>query len=181
MTLAQIASLGRLLTTFLASFADCFAGSKGRNLLRLFVSGLLSDVQRKNVESLALRMRTSVRTLQRFLESIKWNERRLVDRCQQIIATEHAAPDAIGLIDETGVAKSGGHTAGAQRQYNGNRGKIENAVVHVGLGYATRDFRALLDARVYLPQEWADDPARRKKLTCRTRSASKRSPKSRSN
>lgn len=167
MTLAQISSLGRLLTAFLASFADCFAGSKGRTLVRVFVSGLLSDVQRKNVEALALRMRAPVRTLQRFLESIKWNEQRVVDRCQKLIATEHGHPEAIGLIDETGVAKSGKHTAGAQRQYNGNRGKIENAVVHVGLGYATTNFQALLDARVYLPQEWADDPARRKKLHSR--------------
>jgi SRSO17 transposase len=177
MTLAQISSLGRLLTAFLGLFADCFAGTKGRALFRVFVSGLLSDVQRKNVEAIALRMQASVRTLQRFLESIKWNERLLVDRCQQLVAAEHADPEAIGLIDETGVAKSGAHTAGAQRQYNGNRGKIENAVVHVALGYSTGDFHTLLDARVYLPEEWANDPARRKKLTCLTMCDFRRNPR----
>jgi hypothetical protein len=179
MTLAQISSLGRLLTAFLVLFADCFAGTKGRALFRVFVCGLLSNVQRKNVEAIALRVRASVRTLQRFLESIKWNEQRVIDRCQQLIAAEHADPEAIGLIDETGVAKSGPHTVGAQRQYNGNRGKIENAVVHVGLGYSTGNFHALLDARVYLPEDWANDPARRKKRTSPTTSVFKRNHRSR--
>lgn len=180
MTLAQLLSLGQLLTAFLSRFADCFAGCSGRALLRLFVRGLLSNVQRKNIEALALEVQAPVRTLQRFLESIKWNEQQLVDRCQQLVATEHADPQAIGLIDETGVAKSGRHTAGAQRQYNGNRGKIENAVVHVGLGYSTGDFHALLDARVFLPQAWADDPARRKKLISPPKFAFRPSPRSRS-
>ena len=39
---------------------------------------------------------------------------------------DHAHPEAIGLIDESGMHKSGRDTAGVVRQYNGNRGKIEN-------------------------------------------------------
>ena len=179
MTLAQIASLGRLLTEFLNRFADCFVGKSGRALLLLFVKGLLSDVSRKNVEALALRVKASVRTLQRFLESIKWDERLLVDRCQQIVAAEHVDPEAIGLIDETGIAKSGSQTVGVQRQYNGNRGKVENAVVQVALGYAAPGFHVLLDARVYLPESWANDPARRKKTTCPRTCGSTRNRKSR--
>jgi hypothetical protein len=34
------------------------------------------------------------------LESIKWDEEKVRDRCQQIVATEHAHPEAIGIIDE---------------------------------------------------------------------------------
>ena len=52
----------------------------------------------------------------------------LRDRCQHIVATKHAHPDAIGCIDETGTANSGRETAGVKRQYNGNLGKIENCV-----------------------------------------------------
>ena len=87
----------------------------------------------------------------------------LRDRCQQIVATEYAHPDAIGCIDETGTAKSGRETAGVKRQYNGNRGKIENCINNVALAYSTPGFDCLLDARLYLPEEWANDPARRKK------------------
>jgi len=49
------------------------------------------------------------------------------------------------------------------RQYNGNRGKIENCVVAVHLGYSAPGFQTLLDTRLYLPKDWADDPLRRKK------------------
>jgi len=163
MSVKDIAKLGKLLAQFLAGFACCFARSEGRALLSVYVRGLLSDVQRKNVEAIALDQKVAPRTLQRFLESIVWDEQKLRDRCQQIIATEHACPDAIGTIDETGTAKSGNHTAGVKRQYNGNRGKVENCVNNVALGYSAVGFDCLLDAQLYLPKDWTEDQARRKK------------------
>jgi SRSO17 transposase len=73
MSLQDIASLGKLLAQFLSLFADCFHGVKGRRLLSAYVHGLLSDLQRKNVEAIALKQGVRPRTLQRFLESIKWD------------------------------------------------------------------------------------------------------------
>jgi SRSO17 transposase len=163
MKVKDIAKLGKLLGQFLARFAPCFARPAGRALLLVYVRGLLSDVQRKNAEAIALDQKVAPRTLQRFLESIAWDEPLLRDRCQQIVATEHAHPEAIGCIDETGTSKSGNETAGVKRQYNGNRGKVENCINNVALAYSTPGFNCLLDARLYLPKEWADDPARRKK------------------
>jgi SRSO17 transposase len=165
MTLKQIASLGRKLTAFLFLFADCFKRKEGHILLLIFVRGLLSDVHRKNCEAIALRFGCPPRTLQRFLESVKWHEERLRDKCQIIIATEHLHPDAVGLIDESGNTKSGPETAGVDRQYNGNRGKIENCVVGVHLGYAAPGFQTLIDSQMYLTKECVDDPLRRKKTT----------------
>jgi SRSO17 transposase len=165
MSVQDIASLGKMLAQFLAFFASCFHGAKGRRLLAVYVSGLLSDLQRKNVEAIALKQGVPPRTLQRFLESIKWDHDEVLRRCQRLIATEFAADDAIGVIDETGTAKSGKQTVGVKRQYNGNRGKIENSVVAVAASYATETFSCLLSTRLYLPKEWADDPVRRKKTT----------------
>jgi SRSO17 transposase len=178
MSVKDIAKLGKLLAQFLARFADCFVRPKGRALLQAYVRGLLSDVQRKNVEAIALDQNVAPRTLQRFLESIVWDEQQLRDRCQQIVAVEHASPEAIGCIDETGTAKSGNQTAGVKRQYNGNRGKIENCVNHVALAYSTRGFCCLLDAQLYLPQEWTADAARRKKTTFPRTSSSRPNRKS---
>jgi SRSO17 transposase len=180
MSLKDIASLGKMLAQFLALFANCFTRPAGRRLLAVYVRGLLSDVPRKNAEAVALDQGVAPRTLQRFLESIVWDEQRLLARCQQIIATEHADPAAIGCIDETGTAKSGKHTAGVKRQYNGNRGKIENCINNVALSYTSEDFHCLLDARLYLPEEGASDPARRKKTTFPTMSSSKQNRRSRS-
>ena len=179
MSVKDIGKLSKLLAQFLRRFASCFVRPAGRILLGIYVRGRLSDVQRKNVEAIALDQNVAPRTLQRFLESIVWDELRLRDRCQQIVATEHAHPAAIGCIDETGTAKSGHETAGVKRQYNGNRGKVENCVNNVALAYSAPGFDCLLDARLYLPEEWANDPVRRKKQTSQTMSCSRPSRRSR--
>lgn len=157
---------------FLALFADCFGRREARGLLRVYVKGQLSNLHRKTAEAIALRFQTAPRTLQRFLESIQWDEEALRDRCQQIVVTDHAHGDAIGCVDESGTAKSGRETVGVGRQYNGNRGKVDNCVVGVHLSYWAPGFQVLLDSAVYLPDEFAGDPARRKKRTSRRRSSS---------
>ena len=171
MTLKQIAALGRKLVLFLALFDDCFRRRKGADLLMTYVKGQLSDIHRKTAEAIALSARRPPRTLQRFLESVKWDEEKLRDRCQHIVATEHAHPEAIGCIDESGIAKSGHDTVGVGRQYNGNRGKIENCVVAVHLVYAAPGFQTLLDSTLYLPEGYASDPVRRKKRSSPTTSS----------
>lgn len=181
MTLEQIAALGRKLSLFLALFADCFGRCDARELLRVYVQGQLSNLHRKTAEAIALRFKTAPRTLQRLLESIKWDEQKLRNRCQQIVARDHAHPEAIGCVDESGTTKSGKHTVGVGRQYNGNRGKIDNCVVGVHLSYSAPGFQVLLDSALYLPEDFAQDAARRKKLMCRTRSSSVPSRKSQSN
>jgi SRSO17 transposase len=178
MTLKQIAELGRKLTLFLSLFADCFKRLEGRCLLRVYVSGQLSNIHRKNAEAIALEFDTKPRTLQRFLESIKWDEQRLRDRCQQIVAKEHAHPEAIGCVDESGTTKSGKETVGVSRQWNGNRGKKDNCVVAVHLSYSAPGFQTLLDSTVYLPESYANDAARRKKTTYPRKSNFVRKPRS---
>ena len=178
MTLQELKGIGRQLTLFLGMFADCFASIAGKRLLKVYVQGQLSDIQRKNCEAIALAWGQAPRTLQRFLESIKWDEQRLRDRVQQLIARDHAHEEAIGTVDESGTAKSGSHTAAVGRQYNGNRGKIENCTVGVHLGYSAPGFQTLLDSQLYLPEDWANDPQRRKKTTSPTRWNFKRNRKS---
>ena len=168
---SQIAALGRKLAAFLVPFADCFGRSEPRKLLRVYVQGQLSNLHRKTAETIALQFKTAPRTLQRFLESIKWNEEKLRNRCQQIIVKDHAHPEAIGCVDESGTTKSGRHTVGVGRQYNGSRGKIDNCVVGVHLSYSIPGFQVLLDSALYLPEEFASDSARRKKRTSRRTSS----------
>ncbi len=172
MTLKQIASLGKELAKFLALFAGCFHSHRGFALLKVYVQGLLSELQRKNIEAIALKFGKAPRTLQRFVESIKWDEISARDECQRLVARDHAHEEAIGCVDESGTAKSGNHTVAAARQWLGCEGKVENGVVGVHLSYCAPGFQCLLDSEVYLPKEWANDPARRKKLTFPLKSCS---------
>jgi len=179
MTLRQISRMGRELLQFLKLFADCFGRKDARKLLVVYINGQLSDLHRKTAEAIALKFGKAPRTLQRFLESVKWDEETLRDRCQRIVATEHVHPEAIGIIDESGTGKSGRHTVGAARQYNGNKGKIDNCTVGVHATYSAPGFQCLLDSRLYLTEDWIHDTARRKKHTCLTIlsfSPSRRSP-----
>ena len=178
MTLKQIASLGKELAKFLLLFVGRFRSRPGFALLQIYVQGLLLSLQRKNIEAMALELDTAPRTLQRFVESIKWDETGVRDDCQRLVAREHAHPEAVGCLDESGTAKSGSHTAGAARQWLGSRGKVDNGVVGVHLSYCVPGFQCLLDSEVYLTRDWADDPERRKKVTSPMRSSSVPSRKS---
>ncbi|MFB3112135.1 MAG: IS701 family transposase [Gemmatimonadales bacterium] len=157
----QITELGVQLISFLEEVDDCFGRSEPREHLLTYVSGQLSDLPRKSIEPIALGNGTPPRTLQRFLESARWDERRLRDRLQGIVVRDHAHPQAIGTIDESGHPKKGRHTAAVKRQWCGNTGKIDNCVVSVHLGYVAGDFQCLLDSDLYLPKDWANDPVRR--------------------
>jgi len=121
MTVSQIASLGKELTKYLALFVGCFRSQPGFALGRVYVQGLLSNIGRKNVEAIAMEFDTAPRTLQRLLESVKWDGPGVRDQCQQLVARTHAHPEAIGCIDESGTAKSGVETVGAGRQWLGGQ------------------------------------------------------------
>jgi SRSO17 transposase len=161
MDATEISGLGTRLNRFLRRFGNCFGRSEPREHLRTYIRGQLSDLPRKSVEPMALAAGTPPRTLQRFLESVQWDEQRLRDRQQQFVAREHAHPQAIGVVDESSDPKKGCHTAAVKRQWCGRTGKIDNCVTGVHLGYVAGDFQCLLDSDLFLPQDWANDPVRR--------------------
>ncbi len=163
MDVAEIRKVGRGLDRYLAEFSDCFGRCDTESYLGIYVEGQNSDLQRKSVEPIALRAGIVPRSLQVFLGSARWDEQRMIDRVQEIVARDHSHPYAIGLIDETGSTKKGIHTACVKRQWNGNRGKVDNCVVSVHLGYAVGRFHSLLDGELFLPESWANDQARRER------------------
>lgn len=170
MTPEQIAALGPALTEFLRSFQRCFNNRQSVSHFAEFCRGLLSDLERKSVEPIALASGTTVRVMQLFLTHRHWDDQRIRQLIQQRVAAHHAPPPGtaraegdvgvVGLIDETSAVKKGDKTPGVQRQYLGSAGKVDNGIVTVHLGYAYGRFKALLDCDLYLPQSWADDRQR---------------------
>jgi len=167
MTPEAIAGLGTALSQFLRTFNGCFFECRLLDHFDVYCRGLLSDLQRKTVEPIALAAGNTVRALQLFLTQRVWDHARLRDLLQQRVAQQHAPPPgqplsvddpgAIGLIDETSAVKKGTETPGVQRQYCGAVGKIENCVVTVHLGYCHVDFKTMLDSELFLPQSWSED------------------------
>jgi SRSO17 transposase len=164
MDVQQIKEIGPQLERFLREFDDCFGRSEPREHLRTYVQGQLSNLPRKSVEPMALSAGVAPRTLQGFLSYLSWDEPHLRDRQQWIVARDHSHPKAIGVIDESGNSKKGGHTACVQRQWCGNTGKTDNCVVAVHLSYVAGDFQCLLDSDLFVPESWANDPVRRQEV-----------------
>ncbi len=162
MDVKTIATVGKRLKRFLSRFSDCFSRSEPREHLGTYVEGQVSGLQRKSVEPMALNGGTPPRTLQRFLESGRWDEQRLRDKMQWVVAAEHGHPKAVGVVDESAVPKCGKHTACVERQWCGNKGKVDNCVVGVHTSYVAEEFQCILDSELYMPKSWADDLPRRR-------------------
>jgi SRSO17 transposase len=156
----QIRQLKPKLTEFLARFDDCFPRCDTREHLPVYVEGQLSDLKRKSAEPIALRAKVPVRTLQEFLSQHHWDEDRMRQRLQQMVATEHAGARTIGIIDETSFVKKGDKTPGVQRQYCGAVGKQDNCIVTVHLARSVDDFHCLVDGELFLPESWSNDRER---------------------
>jgi len=161
MDAAAVLEIKPALTAFLHEFDGCFGRRSTRRYLDLYVTGQLSDLDRKSVEPMADAAGVPPRSLQEFLSLFRWNEVAVRDRLQRRVARRHADPHSVGVLDETSFAKKGDKTACVQRQHCGCLGKTENCVVSVHLGFVAGDFHTLLDGELYLPQEtWHNDRAR---------------------
>lgn len=158
----EIRQLDPLLREYLGYFDDCFARRDTRAHLPIYISGQLSDLERKSVEPIALEAGVPVRTLQEFLSHLQWDYARMRDRLQQLVRDEHmrGKAEVIGIIDETGWVKKGDKTPGVQRQYLGCVGKQENGIVTVHLGVSVGEFHTLLDGDLFLPESWSEDRER---------------------
>jgi SRSO17 transposase len=156
----QIKQLKPMLNKYLRQFDDCFGRIEPTKRLKAYVTGQLSDLQRKSIEPMADAAGLPPRNLQQFLSLHKWDEMRMRNTLQQIVASQHQHPYSIGIFDETGHPKKGDKTPGVQRQWCGNTGKKDNCVVTVHLNYTAGDFHCFLDGELFLPESWANDPLR---------------------
>jgi SRSO17 transposase len=138
-----------------------FARSETRTRAMAYLAGLLSPAERKNSWQLAeINGDQNPYGFQHLLGRADWNPDDLRDRLRAYVTDYLHAPDAVGVIDETGFLKKGTHSAGVARQYSGTAGRIENSQIGVFLAYASRYGHTLCDRELYLPAGWADDRER---------------------
>ena len=153
-----------MLTEYLHEYDGCMGRITNRTHLQTYVSGQLGDLDRKSIEPIADAAGVPPRTLQEFLSMLKWDDQAARDQLQRRVARRHAHPHSLGVIDETSFPKQGNKTACVQRQWCGSRGKKDNCVVSVHLGYVAGDFHTLIDGDLYLPEKtWHGNRTR-----CRT-------------
>src|SRR6266480_2433332 len=143
--------------------AGCFARVEPRRQARKYVTGLISDVPRKNCWALAEQAGDQTPDkMQRLLERAAWDASEAMAAVRQFaMARLGDAADAVLVLDESGQEKAGCHTAGVKRQYLGCAGRVANGINVVYASYAAPSGHAVVSARLYVPRDWADDSGRR--------------------
>ena len=147
---------------FHARFAPIFGRKEPRQQAKKYVRGLLAPVERKNGWQLAEAVGDRVPDpTQRLLYQSRWEADEARDELAQYVIELFGEEEGIGVVDETGFLKKGQASVGVKRQYSGTAGKIENSQVGTFLSYVSSRGQVLLDRRLYLPEEWCNDPDRR--------------------
>jgi SRSO17 transposase len=158
---AAVGSCAQHLEAFVARYLPLFARPEQRAHARTVLAGKLSGLQRKTTEPIATQAGQKRRPLQLFVGAGGWEDDAVLAELRRHVAAELAEDDGIWILDGSGFPKKGTQSCGVSRQWCGHLGKVDNCQVGVFLGYASRRGKALLDARLYLPKEWAEDPQRR--------------------
>jgi SRSO17 transposase len=138
--------------------------------LRHYCVGLLAAEGRKSVEPLAAvtapaGLAAQHQKLLHFVANAPWCDERVLAKVREVAvpAIERDGPIEAWIIDDTAFPKQGTHSVGVQHQYCGQLGKQANCQVVVTLSIANHHASLPIAYRLYLPEEWAKDPARRKK------------------
>ncbi len=121
---------------------------------------LVQSQERRNAENLSETVTASPRVLQRFLTEARWDDDAVIGRLQEYLGSRLEHPQAVWVLDGSDFPKQGMKSAGVARQYCGALGKIANCQAGVFLAHVGPRGRALVDKRLYLPQEWTGDGER---------------------
>jgi SRSO17 transposase len=138
--------------------------------LKNYCNGLLLPGERKSIEPMAARLDPEgVESLRQSLHHVvakaPWSDEALLEQVRREVlpVMKKHGPVVAWIVDDTGFPKKGKHSVGVARQYCGQVGKQDNCRVAVSLSVATWSSSLPIAYRLYLPKEWAEDSARRKK------------------
>jgi SRSO17 transposase len=151
------------LDELMGCLAGCFARVEPRRQARKYVTGLLSDLPRKSCWALAEQAGDATPDrMQRLLERAAWDAPEAMREVRTFVVSGLGDPaGAVLVLDESGQEKAGEHTAGVKRQYLGCAGRVANGINIVFASYAAPAGHAVIEARLYVPKDWADDSGRR--------------------
>lgn len=129
---------------------------------RHYVGGLLGTGRRKNIETIGQDVRDAdYQGLEQFISKSPWDHEALLDQVGwDADGLLGGHPDSALYLDETAFSKKGRGSVGVKTQYNGRLGHKDNCQVGVFACLGRGNRVALVDMSLFLPADWAADPAR---------------------
>ena len=152
---------------FHEQFADCFHRSESREHFFNYMAGQFSDLERKSIEPIALAVKDgNVRALQRFVSVASWDDNKIISKYRSLVNDDLGSPDGALIFDESGFLKKGQDSVGVARQYCGTAGKVDNCQVGVFAAYVSEHGYAMVDKRLFIPEQWFSDDYRLRRQKC---------------
>jgi SRSO17 transposase len=146
--------------------AEVLAGAVNRPVQLVnggvYLRGLIEQGPRKSLEPMVARLggEADYESLQNFLAVSPWDPalvvRAVAERVAPVIDVQ------AWVLDDTGFPKDGKHSPGVKRQYSGALGKIGNCQIGVSAHAVGEQGTVPLGWALYLPEEWCEDPERRR-------------------
>jgi hypothetical protein len=147
--------------TFYSKFDNIFSEPSQRLNFRLYGTGLLLEIKRKNIWYMSEHIIDGdYQPIHHYMHDSPWCENELNDQRVDIMdnnSSTKSCDDGYAIIDDTGNPKSGDHTHATRKQWMGSLGKVETGQVVVTSHYADSRKDWPIDHRPYLPQKWVDE------------------------
>src|SRR5208282_1666764 len=154
---------------YLGRLSEVIGHADRREPLRAYLTGLLLASERKSVEPMAAKVdpnHVSLRhqSMHHFVANAPWEENALIGVAREygLRELERHGPVAAWAVDDTGFPKKGAHSVAVARQYRGVVGKEDNCQVVVTVSLVNASMSVPCAYRLYLPEAWARDRARRR-------------------
>ncbi len=131
--------------------------------------GLMLPIERKSVEPMAAHtdpwhVSAKHQSLHHMVAQSDWSDEAVLSAVRAWASPALKLNEGCyWIVDDTGFPKQGQHSVGVARQYCGQLGKRDNCQVAVSLSLASAQGSLPIAFRLYLPEEWAGDKARRRK------------------
>jgi SRSO17 transposase len=155
----KIAALQKFIEPLVAEIGR----SERRESAALYVQGLLMPGHRKSIEPMAERLRVDSQKLQQFISDSPWDDGQVWQAIRREVIPV-VEPLQAWVVDETGWLKQGNDSVGVSHQYCGAVGKQAQCQVAVEMVVTDGEVAAPVGGRLYLPESWAKDRARREKV-----------------
>jgi SRSO17 transposase len=151
------------LETFVQPFTASLAEPEQRRHTVEYLTGLVSNLERKTGEGIAYLHDQERQGLQKFIGLVPWSDQFLLLTLARQVGADLGEADGVIVFDPSAFAKKGTASVGVQRQWCGRLGKKENCQVGVYMAYVSRKEHTLVNTRLYLPKEWTKDRRRCKR------------------
>ena len=170
MNLDETADSASRFAAFVGELANAIGHADRVRPLNDYCAGLLVSEGRRSVEPIAAATAPAEVSVQHqkllhFVANAPWTDKPVLAKVREMVlpAIERHGPIEVWIIDDTSFPKYGSHSVGVHHQYCGQLGKQANCQVAVTLSIANHHASLPIAYRLYLPKDWTEDAARRRK------------------